>query len=460
MSSERLRGNGRYAAMYRAKEIAALAKWVQAGFSGAVVGLAGSGKSNLMSVLGEEPERMQHFLGDGDLPLALVAVDLNNLADNQVVMLYRLMLRALYEARSQFDQALQTLIASQYNEHKTAVDPFIVQNAIRDLLHQVRDRQMRLVLLFDQFDVFCRNANQVMANSLRGLRDGFKENICYIVGMRQAVTYLPDPNVLGELYELLDLHTLWLGPMSAADSRRMIELELLSLNGTSSQPFDIDFLIQLTGGFPSLIKAACRWWRHQSSKLISEQWPSQLLQDFSMQHRLREIWDGLDQAEQSVLYALARGIKPSKPIAAVVWERVIQKGVCVERGAMQAVNGELLQLFVQTAVTASWRKLWLDLMSNQLYQGEAVLDKMPPLEHAVLAYLVKNPEAKLTKTQIIENAWPPDTHRNGVSDESLYTVIRGIRKRIEPKPSKPIFLETWRGTPEGGYLLYLDGRRA
>jgi DNA-binding winged helix-turn-helix (wHTH) protein len=457
MSHEHLLGNGRYSVMYRAKEIKTLAMWVQAGFSGAIVGLAGSGKSNLMSVLGKQPHRLHQFLDKDAMRLALVAVDLNNLADNQIATLYRLMLRAMYEARFQFDQALQTLLVSNYHENKTTIDPFIAQNVIRDLLHQVRDRNMRLVFLFDQFDLFCRITNRVMTNSLRGLRDGFKANMCYIVGMRQAVPYLPNPDILGELYELLDLHTLWLGPMCAEDSQRMIEYELNHISH-HPQPFDIDLLTKLTGGFPSLIKAVCQWWMHQSKRPLSAQWPSQLLQDFGVQYRLGEIWDGLDQAEQSALYSLVKKFKSNYSVAEIVWERMMQKGVWVAGESGREVNGELLQLYVQTAVSPSWNKLWFDPMSGHLYQGDAIMDALTPLEQAVLLFFIKHPEQRLTKSVIIANAWPDDTHRDGVSDESLYQIIKGIRKQIEPDPSKPSYLVTWRGTPEGGYILFLEGK--
>ena len=51
---------------------------------------------------------------------------------------------------------------------------------------------MRVVLVVNRFDRFCETSTPQMVNSLRTLRDRFKETLSYIVGMRQEVIYLPD----------------------------------------------------------------------------------------------------------------------------------------------------------------------------------------------------------------------------------------------------------------------------
>ena len=77
------------------------------------------------------------------------------------------------------------------------------------------------------------------------LRDSFKDTLCYIVGMRQEATYLPELDLLGELYELVDTQVCWLGPMGEADSRHAIA----SLTYTASRPPqepEIDAILALT----------------------------------------------------------------------------------------------------------------------------------------------------------------------------------------------------------------------
>ena len=83
---------------------------------------------------------------------------------------------------------------------------------------------------------------------------------------------------------------------------------------------------------------------------------------------------------------------------------------------------------------------------------------LSPLARAVLHFLVRHPRARHTKTDLIVNTWPDELRRQGVTDDSLYQVIRELRKKIEPNPAKPCYIVTWRGRPEGGYQFFPEGR--
>lgn len=447
----------RYAVTYRLREIETLAEWVRAGASGSIVGLAGSGKSNLMFVLGQEPERLHQYLNSHVPTLVVITIDLNNLADDKVATLYRLIMRAMFEAREQFDHALQALIAAQYEAHKLSIDSFVTQNAVRDLLQQCRERQIRLLFLFDQFDTFCQLATSAMTNSLRGLRDAYKEHLCYVVGMRHSLASLPHPGVLGELYELLDLHTLWLGPMSVEDSTQMI---LLETRMVSKPPTDIEIkkLIQLSGGFPALIKAACQWWLSLLAPVPVAHWDSHLLNLYAMQYRLQEIWHGLDNEEQSLLLDIVQGRLKTEQQQLPAWYDLLRKGICRQERGEWIIVGDLVRQFVETAVSPLDSVLRYDDVTGNIYKGDGIIREMAPLEQSVLRFFLENPLQRHTKTDIIINAWPKELRSLGVTDDSLYQVIASLRRKIEPNPSRPIYLKTWRGRPEGGYQLYPNGK--
>lgn len=87
-----------------------------------------------------------------------------------------------------------------------------------------------------------------------------------------------------------------------------------------------------------------------------------------------------------------------------------------------------------------------------------LVEDLPPLEQSVLAFFVEHPYTRHMHTDIIEAAWPADAAREGVTNEALYQVIRGLRKKIEPDASQPRYVINWRGTPEGGYQFYPEGR--
>ena len=457
MSGDEYAKPARYGDSFREKEIREISRWVRAGASGSIVGLAGSGKSNLIYILGQDPERLRRYLESYRFSVAIISIDLNNLADDSVATLYRLIMRALFEAKDQFDTALQALISTQYETHKLSVDPFITQNAVRDLLQQCRERNMRLLFLFDQFDTFFDMATPSMTNSLRGLRDSFKEQVCYVVGMRQSLSILQPPNFLGELYELLDMHTVWLGPMSFEDSEQMILVETSVAQKHPNQN-EVKEIIRFTGGFPSLIKAACQWWLSLSEPLPFDKWEINLLNWSAIQYRLQEIWNGLEENEKDFLIDIVQGIANQETATLQVRRQLLRKGVCGIDDDRWFIVGELLNRFVETAVTPQDNTLWLDEITGNIFKGKAVIQGMAPLEQSVLEFLLKKPLFRHTKTDIIFNAWPDELREFGVTDDSLYQVVAGLRRKIEPNPSQPTYLVTWRGRPEGGYQLYPGGK--
>ncbi len=97
MSSPRLWKT--YPSSYRAIEMAVLARWIRAGEGGSVIGRAGSGKSNFCGFLCHRPKVLRSHLPEGSPPTVPVLVDLNNMPGDDLAMLYRVILRALYELR-------------------------------------------------------------------------------------------------------------------------------------------------------------------------------------------------------------------------------------------------------------------------------------------------------------------------------------------------------------------------
>lgn len=450
-----------YPATFREGEVRTLAEWIGRGVSGAVVGLAGAGKSNLLGFLCGRPEVLRSYLVPPS-NIVLVPVDLNNLPDLTAATFYRVILRAFYEIRDHFEPEPAQAVASLYQAYRASRDPFLTQSALRELLLHFRAPGGRVVLVFDRFDDFCQNAPPPLINSLRGLRDSFKDSLCYLAGMRQEAAYLPDPAALGELYELLDSHVCWVGPMSATDAGQMVAQEMA---GTTDLPAEaeIEALLALTGGFPSLLKAACTWWRPAARRPDQAGWLAALLAEPGVRHRLTEIWAGLSQEEQAALGSLQRRLTAGETGAwpaeqEQVLSRLAAKGMVQPGTGGWGFSGELLAAYAATVSGRGLGRIWLDQTTGQAYQGQAPILELAPLERSVLHFLIQQPYLRHTKTDLIVNTWPDELRRQGVTDDSLYQVIAGLRKRIEPIPSQPCYVVNWRGRPEGGYRFFPEGR--
>jgi hypothetical protein len=310
--------------------------------------------------------------------------------------------------------------------------------------------------------------------------------------MRTEVAYLPAPELLGELYEILDSRICWVGPMNENDARQLILEETqkpLQLKGnkdliTDQEPQasdlaprlteeEISQLLTLTGGYPALLKAACSWWLAIPDKPVISQWETALLAQQPIKYRLAEIWAGLTQEEQLALAdiqkwhsqaknsqkALTRMAKGLEARHGEVLTRLVAKGLCDQIEEGWYIRGNLLASYIAAAEGRGTGRVWLDERTGEIYQGERMLEGLEPLERAVLSFLVEQPRTRHTHTGLIENTWPGDQiYKEGISPDSLYQVVRKLRKRIEPNPAKPCYIVTWRGTPEGGYQFFPEGR--
>jgi len=453
-----------HAPTYRAQEARLLASWIVTGASGSVIGLNGSGKSDLLGFLCHRPEVLNHYLPARAQPVTLLPMDLNNLPDKTLDALFRVILRTFAEHKARFAAETQTLILQLYHENRAVTDPFLSQSALRELLIHLQQRRHRVVFALDRFDTFCRMLTPEMGDALRGLRDGFKSTLSYIASMRLGLAYVTEPDVLGDLYRLLDQHLCYIGPMNEQDTRDTIARRVQVVDQPPSA-VEIEQLWQLSGGYPSLVMVICRWWLTHPQRPLLVQWRAALYKEAGVRHRLEDIWAGLTQEEQWVLTEVQKSALIDKKAHTTIGQRygsvldnLAEKGLC-----LNSTNGWRLfsQLFADHVAQVggySRGKIWLDPATQTLYHGQIPLPNLTSKERTLLQFLVEQPHRQHTYTDVIVATWSEDERYHGVNNDSLYQVVRTLRLKIEPNPSQPTYVINWRGKPEGGYIFFPEGR--
>nr|MBI2904330.1 ATP-binding protein [Chloroflexota bacterium] len=231
-----------YPADYRAAEVGALAAAVNAGECVSVVGLSGAGKSNLLGFIANRPPL-------GGVRFALV--DCNRLRETAPGALFKLIRAALDDPAPAEEEwpALESAVA-----HRLAREP--------------------LCLLFDRFDPLAESA--ALAGNLRALRDAHKYDLTFVIATRRP---LPART---ELAELFAAHTLWLGPLSPADARWNVERYMQRL-GQRWGDETVARLIEFSGAYPSLLRAACEAYAANPD-------PDSLADHPAVRARLEEFW--------------------------------------------------------------------------------------------------------------------------------------------------------------------------
>ena len=208
-----------YPTTYRGETVSAILRAVSAGESFVIVGLSGSGKSNLMGFLAHRVTQGPQF----------VLVDCNRLRGGQPEDLLRLIHQALDQEPGPGDLlfSLEDLIGSK-------------------LAKQPRS----LCLLLDRFDSLPEEAMPAIAGNLRSLRDSFKYRLTFGIASRRP---LPEDT---ELNELFYGNTFWLGPLSQDDARWSAK-QYARRRGIEWDDSLIDKMTEISWGYPSLLRGVC-----------------------------------------------------------------------------------------------------------------------------------------------------------------------------------------------------------
>ncbi|MBI9050843.1 MAG: winged helix-turn-helix domain-containing protein [Anaerolineaceae bacterium] len=235
-----------YPTTYRQKEIAEISYAVQGGNCVSVVGLSGSGKSNLLGFLYHRKNKdNNYFWIDGNR--AALSSDANDL--------------------------LHLIIKALGNSENTS-DP--LENILNLISDQVERCSTPICLIIDRFDAFQDEQAKTIASQLRYLRDTFKYQLTYILGTRTPIDHE------NEIAELCYAHTIYLGALSKADALWSVQ-SYTARNQLTWDDTVTEKIIDASGAYPSFMRAACE---AVAAGCIPD--ANQLLQNSAVLRRLEE----------------------------------------------------------------------------------------------------------------------------------------------------------------------------
>jgi energy-coupling factor transporter ATP-binding protein EcfA2 len=238
-----------YPSNYRSSEISRILSAVKAGESVCLLGLSGSGKSNLVGFLAERLKDGPHF----------ILVDCNQLPHSDPTALFSAIQQSLSLGQST-DASLPALFAS-VSQAFTAYPQGICF---------ILDR-------FEALDPTTPAFRQLTAN-LRALRDQYKYQVTYLISSRRPL------DASSELAELFFANTFWLGPLSQPDAMWSIT-QYAQRKALSWSEAECQQIYTLSRGYSSLLRAICE--AHATGTPLEV---TDLLAHPAIQARLYEFW--------------------------------------------------------------------------------------------------------------------------------------------------------------------------
>ncbi|KAA3657578.1 MAG: hypothetical protein DWQ04_27665 [Chloroflexi bacterium] len=463
----------RYPQTYRADEMRLLTRWIATCESGTVIGLPGCGRSTLLNFLCHRPDIVQGYLPPETGTIILVPIDLNHLPSHDPITLYLVILRAIYWVRHRFPSHLQETIVAFYQEYRPTQSPFLAQSGLHELLFALQEKEVQLVLALNHFDRFTQSTRPQTLDTLRGLRDSFRDTLCFIAGMTQEAAYLSDAKGFTDTFSGLLLYQIcWVGAMNEADARWVINQTTYSAP-QSPTTAEVQTMLTLSGGFPSLLRAIGLWWLNQSDKPSLTDWHKILITEPVVEQQLTKLWHGLTQIEQFTLATIHKRQQPSKHKKSgskgtslleierdATLRRLAEKGLCFKRGPGWQMRGKLLAAYIEMMGPVSRGGLRLDSVTNELFQGETLVTNLTPQERTLLSFMLQHEAHKEHEYETLLNeVWTLDEqYDKTIMVNNVQQLVSGLRKKIEEDSSNPRFIISWGRHPRGGYKLYPEGR--
>ena len=435
---------------YRQEITAPLFDLIASGESAAVVGPAGMGKSRLLHFL-LRPDVQQHYLGEAASHTWLVKVDCNRLAEiSDWGLFYTLILTSLAKYASIWPDGemrswLDGLCREVLIEHNASLAQWYVGLATRALC---REHEIKLCFIFDEFDGAYRTLPAPALANLRALRDADRYSVCYVLMVRDHPGRLRPRDDVEGFYELMSRSVIGLKPYMEDDARRVIA-QIVARRNRAVTAGQEAAMLTLSGGHPGLLVALCDLLSNGHVAPTDGDLTAWALAQLQVVEECRKLWNGLAEDEQFALSRLANGIGASYTVR----ELLALKGI-IGSGEQDADGffSPVFRQYVLNEGNLSDQELWLDEGALIVWvEGRPIAD-LSRLEFELLRYLHRHLEQVCLREEIMAALYPTeaqDPDKAG-ADNRIDTLVRRLRKSIEPTPARPRYLLTVRGH---GYKL-------
>lgn len=292
----------RYLPTYREREVSRCCEYAARGESLCLVGVAGSGKSNIVKVLTQDQEVRRRYLGARVETVRFAAIDANAW-DGKPQHLWEMILSALLNAIKRLPQPdFDPKITYFSDEEKLRRRTQITIDHICQRLDQ------RLMLILDDFDsVFMRGPLHMLEQFNVFRSAGNRERLAYLVFTKRL------PHVLGrrfeldtrcKFYDLFRTNIFALEPYTQEDARHMVH----HLNRQLTEPLPIGAvsgIVWLGGGHARLLKVIFDSWVKQTPPTGNQ--IDYFVTQADVQDECRRILLGLHPQERDAAIRLARG---------------------------------------------------------------------------------------------------------------------------------------------------------
>jgi DNA-binding winged helix-turn-helix (wHTH) protein len=431
----------------RAEELDVLLGYVDDAECCAIVGLSNMGKSHLLRSLAS-----MRSLVPTDNEHIFIYIDFNLMVEMTEQAFYELILRSTISMLAQLDlpAPVHDRLRQAYDKVIDSGNAFLIPLGFNEgIVTLCEELGRRFVYLFDEFDEPFREIEPRVFLNLRALVDRYSHQLIYVVATNRRLNRMRGGSEIGEFCELFTHQALYLGPLNHSDVQHAVSA-FMSEEGLPSTPHDIDFVWQTSGGHPGLLQAVCHVLASMGG--IEDEHGDRLARDkldsdVSVRSECIKLWNGLSAEEQRTLIEFVAG----EGIERAQLDALVQMGL-LRAGGQYEVFGTVFAGFVRRQRLAQSPYplgVRVDAESGEVWVDGEVAPTLTELEYRALLLFYGRMDQICDKYEIVEAVWGED-YIDQVDDARIEKLISRLRKKIEPDPAEPKYLETVRGR---GYRL-------
>lgn len=429
-----------YPSNTREKELRLLIPFIEKGLSTQLVGLPGSGKSNILRLLAYNREARHANYGDYEKYLHFVYLDCSEVKGKSLFDITKFILISLSFSLGERRMTEESQRVNQFLSEglKTQDEIFLFQGLKKSVDYLSVEKKLTISLLFDRFESIIPSLDTQFFSNLRTLRDRAKYRFECVFSLNRPLEDLIDPVLTKDFHELIADNRIY---SSLKDGAWLtFRASYIEKAARQSLPEGVfDEVISLTGGHARLSKLSFE-------SLVTEEKQDDLknflLKKPTIQNALKEIWINLTPQEQMALKDKMSfdTIKSTLPY-------LTDSSLVDENG----ITIPLFEDYISCVPVESGEKLSYNTTTKEILMGETSLsDKLSPSEFKLLRYLIENEGKICTKDEIITSIWGDQKSYEGVTDQALDQIFYRVRKKVEKDPSNPKYIQTIKGL---GYKL-------
>lgn len=407
----------------------------------------------------------REYLDDPDCYLR-VLIELGRLPIRNASGFFRYLFDRIVEEASK----LPTSIAGRKNDPPLLTKPDDDYETQKHLEQYVKLIEGRVLLLFDDFDIvvnaMCDDDIVKIMQKMRSLTQAFdlqdKLNCIFVSADPLKLLCKPkgSTSIIDSIFSRIVPDYKFLRPLADEEIEQFITrpFQLVEQRNIFFTPEEIDFIKQIAGHHPVMIKTACFHLFEAKTKKdgsfalfqireVLEKDPNiHWLMDFQWQ-RLVDFEQQAGLSLTECLAAIARGRSPKEP---ATLETLHNEGLIDNSASEPWIWGDTFRRFILRKHAEARHNAAISSVSTHgrpSHIGYKIKAPLAPLEEKLFNYLAHNLERTCERTELHKVLWGDKPPR---SRDALEQLIKRLREKIEPRPEFPEYLLTVRGQ---GYLL-------